>query len=242
MINIIYEFPFLPLNFQIALLAAIVIIVAWFKLPSYIISAVILFGLVAYEVDPVQIAGIGIVLAFFTLPLLRSQTLSRFIMTMANKFKIFPKVSSTEQAALDAGTVWMDRELFSGAPNIKTMMTQSIQPLSDEEKAFVNGPVTELCGMIDDWEIQRTKQIPDHIWTYVKDNKFLGMIIPKEYGGLGLSAIGHSAVIEKIASVSATMAITIMVPNSLGPAELLLHYGTEDQKERYLRNTRSIME
>ena len=106
--------------------------------------------------------------------------------------------------------------------------------MTPDEQAFLDGPVAELCAMVDDWDIQKNKQIPDHIWTFIKDNKFLGMIIPKAHGGLGLSAIGHSVVIEKIASVSATLAITVMVPNSLGPAELLLHYGTQRQKDRYL--------
>ena len=174
------------------------------------------------------------VLVLLTVPLVRQYTVSLVIMTLANKFGIFPKVSDTERAALEAGTVWMDKELFSGNPDIKKMMTQDIQGLSAEEQAFLAGPVTELCSMVDDWEIQRTKQIPDHVWNYIKEQKFLGMIIPKEHGGLGLSAIGHGVVIEKIASVSATLAITVMVPNSLGPAELLLHYGTQQQKDHYL--------
>ena len=128
----------------------------------------------------------------------------------------------------------MDKELFSGDPNVKRLMSQKIQQLTPEELAFLHGPVQKLCDMVDDWEIQRNKQIPDHVWAFIKEKKFLGMIIPKAHGGLGLSAIGHSVVIEKIASVSATLAITVMVPNSLGPAELLLHYGTQRQKDQYL--------
>ena len=234
MLEILYEFTYLPLNFQVAIATAILLLVVWFKLPSIILSLCILLGLWLYMVELPTFIYVGVGLALFTLPFIRAQLVSRLIMNLAIKFKVFPKVSSTEQAALDAGSVWMDRELFSGSPNISTMMNQEIQGLTADELAFINGPVNELCEMIDDWEIQRTKQIPEDVWTFVKENQFLGMIIPKDYGGLGLSAIGHSAVIEKIASVSATMAITIMVPNSLGPAELLLHYGTDEQKEQYL--------
>ena len=119
-------------------------------------------------------------------------------------------------------------------------MTQHIQPLSTVEQAFLDGPVNVLCGMIDDWHIQTSKQIPDDVWNYIKEQKFLGMIVPIGYGGLGLSAIGQSAVIEKIASVSPTLAITIMVPNSLGPAELLMHYGTQPQKDKYLAKLATV--
>ncbi|MEC8678071.1 MAG: acyl-CoA dehydrogenase, partial [Candidatus Margulisiibacteriota bacterium] len=234
MTNILYEFTYLPLSWQIVSIASIALFVTWFQWPSIILTAVAGLLIWLYGVDAQTAVLVLGPLVLFTVPVVRSQIISRLIMTVAIAFKIFPKVSRTEQAALDAGTVWMDRELFSGKPNISKMIKQDIRPLSGEEQAFLHGPVNELCNMIDDWEIQRTKQIPDDVWTFIKDNKFLGMIIPKEHGGLGLSAIGHSVVIEKIASVSATMAITIMVPNSLGPAELLLHYGTKDQKDRYL--------
>ena len=125
------------------------------------------------------------------------------------------------------------KNYFLAPLTFKTIINQEIPPLTDDDRAFLDGPVEELCNMINDWEIQN-KQIPEDVWAFMNTQKVFGMIIPKEYGGLGLSAIGHSAVIEKISSVSATVAITVMVPNSLGPAELLLHYGTEAQKERYL--------
>ena len=234
MIDVLYEFLYLPLSWQISAAVGLLLVVSWLKLPSVILTLATFYGCWLYEVDPVITGSVMAVLVLLTVPLVRQYTVSLVIMTLANKFGIFPKVSDTERAALEAGTVWMDKELFSGNPDIKKMMTQDIQGLSAEEQAFLAGPVTELCSMVDDWEIQRTKQIPDHVWNYIKEQKFLGMIIPKEHGGLGLSAIGHSVVIEKIASVSATLAITVMVPNSLGPAELLLHYGTQQQKDRYL--------
>ena len=239
MLDVLYEITFLPLSYQWGIGLSILFVSIWFQLPSLIPAIVLLGFLWLYDIDPLIILGLSIVLSLITIPIIRSQSLSRIILYAAQKLKIFPKVSYTERAALDAGSVWMDKELFSGAPNVKNLMGQEIKPLRADEQAFLDGPVTTLCEMIDDWEIQRSKQIPDNVWTFVKENKFLGMIIPKEYGGLGLSAIGHSVVIEKIASVSATMAITVMVPNSLGPAELLLHYGTSEQKKQYLEKLAS---
>ena len=234
MINILYDVMYLPLYLQLLIVIGVLILSSLFRLPSVVIPIIAAVGMWLYVVDPVIMGSVLLVLFAVTVPIFRQYILSTPIMFLAIKFKIFPKVSATEKAALEAGTVWMDKELFSGDPNVKRLMTQDIQSLTPDEQAFLDGPVTELCAMVDDWDIQKNKQIPDHIWTFIKDNKFLGMIIPKAHGGLGLSAIGHSVVIEKIASVSATLAITVMVPNSLGPAELLLHYGTQRQKDRYL--------
>ena len=124
MLNILYEFTYLPLNFQVAIATAILLLVVWFKLPSVILSLCVLLGLWLYMVELPIFVYVGIGLALFTLPFIRAQLVSRLIMNLAIKFKVFPKVSSTEQAALDAGSVWMDRELFSGSPNISTMMNQ----------------------------------------------------------------------------------------------------------------------
>ncbi|MGA0241932.1 MAG: acyl-CoA dehydrogenase, partial [Candidatus Marinamargulisbacteria bacterium] len=234
MLNLLYEYLYWPLSWHIGMSLFILAIVIWFNWPRFLVAIVMAMSLWAYGVEPMTLVGISLVLVVVTVPLIRAPLVGRLIMVLANKFKVFPKVSATEKAALDAGTVWMDKELFSGDPNIKKLMTQEIRSLSADEHAFLDGPVAQLCDMIDDWEIQKNQRIPDHVWEFIKDHRFLGMIIPKEYGGLGLSAIGHSVVIEKIASVSATVAITVMVPNSLGPAELLLHYGTQAQKDQYL--------
>jgi acyl-CoA dehydrogenase len=145
-----------------------------------------------------------------------------------------PRISDTEKLALEAGTVWWDGDLFSGRPNWSKLLDFEPRPLSAEEQAFLDGPVTELCGMIDDWEAHRTGDLPAAVWDYMKSHGFFGMIIPTEHGGLGFSAAAHSAVITRIGSRSVAGAVTVMVPNSLGPAELLLHYGTEDQKRHYL--------
>ena len=146
-----------------------------------------------------------------------------------------PPLSRTEREALEAGTVWWDGELFSGAPDWSRLLAQPKAALTPEEQAFLDGPVEELCGMLDDWRIvEELRDLPPEVWQFLKDKGFLGMIIPKRYGGLGFSALAHSQVIIKIASRSVTAVVTVMVPNSLGPAELLNHYGTEAQKNHYL--------
>jgi acyl-CoA dehydrogenase len=148
---------------------------------------------------------------------------------------VLPQVSQTEQEALDAGTVWWDGDLFSGAPDWNKLLAYPAPGLTAEEQAFVDGPVEELCRMIDDWRItHELNDLPADVWRYIRDQGFFGLIIPREYGGKGFSAQAHSEVVMKITSRSGTAAVTVMVPNSLGPAELLLHYGTDAQKQHYL--------
>jgi acyl-CoA dehydrogenase len=149
--------------------------------------------------------------------------------------RMLPKMSRTEQDALEAGNVWWDGELFSGMPDWRKLLRLPPPRLTPEEQAFVDGPAEELCRMLDDWEItHELLDMPPEVWRFLKEHKFFAMIIPKEYGGLGFSPLASSTVLTKIASRSATASSTIGVPNSLGPAELLLHYGTEEQKQRWL--------
>jgi acyl-CoA dehydrogenase len=148
--------------------------------------------------------------------------------------RMFPRLSETERIALDAGTVWWVDELFSGAPDWKALFDFEVRELAAEERAFLDGPVEALCSMLDEWQIQQAGDLPREVWSFLKEHGFFGMIIPKEYGGLEFSAAAHSAVVTKLASRSVTAAVTVMVPNSLGPAELLLHYGTSEQKRYYL--------
>ena len=149
--------------------------------------------------------------------------------------KVTPKLSETEQTALEAGTVGFEGQLFSGKPDWHELIRQPKPELSTEEQAFMDGPVEQLCGMLDDWQItHELADLPPDVWAFIKKNKFFGMIIPKQYGGLGFSALAHSAVLQKLATMSATVASTVAVPNSLGPAELLLHYGSDEQKNYYL--------
>lgn len=146
-----------------------------------------------------------------------------------------PPMSETEKAAIEAGTVGWEAELFRGRPRWHKLSAMPAPSLNEEEAAFLDGPVTTLCGMLDDWEITHERQdLPPEVWAYLKAHGFFGMIIPKAYGGLGFSAYAHSQVVMKVASRSVTAAVTVMVPNSLGPAELLLAYGTEAQKDHYL--------
>ena len=149
--------------------------------------------------------------------------------------RILPQVSQTEQEALDAGTVWWDGDLFSGNPDWNKLLAYPKPTLTAEEQAFVDGPVDELCALLDDWQItHELHDLPPSAWQFIKDHGFLGMIIPKQYGGKGFSALAHSEVVTKLTTRSGTAAVSVMVPNSLGPAELLLHYGTDAQKNHYL--------
>jgi len=173
-----------------------------------------------------------VALAFNVGPLRRLLFTSR---VLAVYRRILPDMSQTEKEAIDAGTVWWDADLFSGRPDWDKLLATPAPKLSAEEQAFLDGPVEELCAMCDDWEITHERyDLAPHVWQFIKDKGFLGMIIPKKFGGLGFSALGHSAVVTKLSTRSNAAAVTVMVPNSLGPAELLLHYGTDEQKAHYL--------
>ena len=149
--------------------------------------------------------------------------------------KMLPSMSNTEREALEAGNVWWDGELFSGMPEWDRLVSYPAPKLSEEEQAFLDGPCEELCRMLDDWEISHElADMPKHVWDFIIENKFFAMIIPKEYGGLEFSAYANACVITKLASRNAVASSTVGVPNSLGPSELLLHYGTDEQKQRYL--------
>lgn len=149
--------------------------------------------------------------------------------------RMLPSMSSTEREALEAGSVWWEGELFSGAPEWRKLIDAAPPKLTEEEQAFLDGPVEELCQMLDEWEISHELgDLPPKAWQFMKDKGFFAMIIPKSYGGLEFSAYAHSQVLVKISSHSPTACSLVAVPNSLGPAELLLIYGTDEQKDRYL--------
>ena len=153
-------------------------------------------------------------------------------------FKAFrqalPSMSQTERDALEAGTVWWEGELFSGNPDWKKFDSYPWPKLNDAEQAFLDNEVEELCRLTNDWACTQQQDMPLEVWQYIRNKGFLGMIIPEEYGGKGFSAYAHSQVITKLSTRSSAPAVTVMVPNSLGPAELLLHYGTPEQKQHYL--------
>ncbi len=165
-------------------------------------------------------------------PAWRRRVITRLLMPQVGR--LLPRLGETERIALEAGTVWWDKELFSGAPAWPELFDFRIQALSESEQAFLDGPVERLCNMLNEWDVAQAGDLPESAWEFLRENRFFGMIIPREYGGLGFSAQAHSAVVQKISSRSITAAVTTMVPNSLGPAELLLHYGTDAQRQHYL--------
>ena len=174
-----------------------------------------------------------VVLALLNVSSLRISLLSKPMLAYVKR--ILPPMSATERDAIEAGTAWWEAELFRGNPDWDQLLNHQMSELSAEEQAFLDGPVDELCSMIDDWEVTNDlNDLSPKAWKFIKKNKFLGMIIPKKYGGLEFSAIAHSSVVMKISTRSGTAGVSVMVPNSLGPAELLLHYGTEEQKNYYL--------
>lgn len=144
-------------------------------------------------------------------------------------------MSDTEREALEAGDVWWDADLFTGNPDWSKLLAFAPATLTEEETAFLNGPVEQLCAMVDEWKVSwEWRDLPPEVWDFIKRNKFFGMIIPKEHGGLGFSPYAHSEVVRKISSRSVTAAVTVMVPNSLGPGELLMHFGTKEQRDKWL--------
>ena len=167
-------------------------------------------------------------------PPLRTALITKHIVALMQKKKLMPNISETEKTALRAGTLWIDGEFFSGKPDFDTIFAKPYPKLSDEEQAFLDNEVNIVCAMTNDHQVFKKRDLPPKVWTYLKKNHFFGMVIPKKYGGLGFSALGHSAVVQKLASRSQVLAITAMVPNSIGPAELILEHGTQHQKEYYL--------
>jgi acyl-CoA dehydrogenase len=164
---------------------------------------------------------------------IRQQYIIKPIFTIFKK--VTPSMSDTEKSAIDAGTTWWEADLFCGNPDWKKLHQYPVPKLTIEEQAFIDGPVEVVCSMLDDWEAtHELTDLPQDVWQYLKDNKFFAMIIKKEYGGLEFSAFAQSCVLQKLTSKSTLLSSIVGVPNSLGPGELLQHYGTEDQKNHYL--------
>jgi acyl-CoA dehydrogenase len=222
------------MNVTLAILGSILLFLAigFFGAPLVvwaIAGAAVLFILGA---PPWLLITFAAVMALFLITPLRRALVSSVAMKVLGP--IMPAISDTERTAIESGSVWAEAELFSGKPDFAKLMKEPYPSLTVEEQAFIDGPVNELCGVIDDWEVWERRELPKAAWDIIKRERFLGMIIPKEYGGLGFSGLAHSEVIMKLATRSIPACITVMVPNSLGPAELLLHYGTDEQKTRLL--------
>lgn len=206
-------------------------------LPALGIVAVYLVAMGIFSHAPgLLLLILWVVLAVVAAPLLLPDLRRKhFSAPLFNWFqKTLPPMSQTERDAIDAGTVWWDGELFSGRPDWDKLLAYPKVQLTEEEQAFIDGPTEELCAMVTDWQIGQSMDLPPEAWAHIKEHGFFALIIPKEFGGKGFSAYAHSQVAMKLATRSGDLASTVMVPNSLGPAELLLHYGTDEQRNHYL--------
>ncbi|MEM8487860.1 MAG: acyl-CoA dehydrogenase [Bacteroidota bacterium] len=179
-------------------------------------------------------ATFGVLAVVLNLPFLRRMLFTGPVLKLLNALKFLPTISQTEQTAIEAGNVWVEGELFSGKPDGKRIVNEPYPSLTAEEQAFLDGPVEDLCSVTHDWEVFQQKGLPAEAWEIMKRDRFFGMIIPKKYGGLEFSPLANSAVVQKLSSRCGPLATTVMVPNSLGPAELLIHYGTQEQRDHYL--------
>lgn len=209
---------------ELALAAASsIIIVAW----------LVLGAITPAMLSPWLVVPLVAILLVLNVGPIRRAILTKSVFKMLKR--TMPAMSVTEREALEAGTTWWEKELFSGRPDWNEFAQISLPQLTAEEQAFLDNEVEELCGLLDEWDIQNNrKDLSPEAWQYLKDKNFFGLIIPKEYGGRDFSPYAQSRVMSKIASKSGTAAVTAMVPNSLGPGELLVKYGTEEQRQRWL--------
>jgi len=216
----------------IVLVAFAIVVIGYRGWPIW--SFLLFFLLYGFGAPYWLLTAAAIVALILHIKPIRAQLVSRPIMNLLKRLHVLPSISETERVALDAGTVWVDGEIFSGAPDFKAILKDPYPELSAEEKAYLDGPVEELCRITDDWKIFKEQDLPFEVWEYIKKEKFFGLGIPKQYGGLGFSPSGMNAIVSKIGTRSIPLCVDVMVPNSLGPAELLIHYGTDEQKAYYL--------
>tara|TARA_B100001248_G_scaffold59027_1_gene40139 strand:+ start:33802 stop:36252 length:2451 start_codon:yes stop_codon:yes gene_type:complete len=218
----------------------LVLVVGYLGLPFIAWTVVLAFILIGYAAPTWLLLLFLVVAVIGNIKPLRQILISSPLMKFMRR--IIPEISETEKQALDAGKVWLEAEFFSGKPNFKKMRSVDFAKLTDEEQSFLDNQVKHLCSIVNDFEVHRNRALPQEVWDYIKKEKFFGLIIPKEYGGLGFSPLMNSAVVKMVSSRSVPLATNIMVPNSLGPAELLIHYGTEEQKKYYLPRLASAEE
>ena len=217
------------------ILLLIILVFGFYSFPLYSYFALVgIYSGIFFDVGTIFWSIFIILGAIFVIPSFRIKIITSKLVSFINKNGLLPKISQTEEAALQAGTNWVEADFFKAKVDFKQINAQKIITLTQEEQDFLDNEVEQLCEMTTDWEIFQARDLRPDVWQFIKDKKFFGMIIPKEFGGLGFSATMHSRVIEKLVSRSQVLAITIMVPNSLGPAELILKHGTTKQKERYL--------
>ncbi len=232
--NLLGFFSEMPLWASIGSVVLVLLVLGYTGAPLFlwtIAGYAVLIGLAAPEWLFIVFTVVAVI---FNVKPIRRTLISAPVMKLLDVLNFLPTISETEQTAIEAGTVWVEGELFSGKPDFKRILNESYPELSDEEQAFLDGPVEALCGMVTDWEVFVKKDFEDDVWDYMRKEGFFGLIIPKKYGGHEFTATAHSAIVAKLASRCGPLATTVMVPNSLGPAELLMHYGTQKQKDHYL--------
>lgn len=227
--NLLNQIPY----FDVAIIAVIFLFAyKRFSLFSYLFILSIYF--IKCEFGQIFWLSYALSVMVFGIRPLRKIIITSNIVKLIKKLGLLPKISETEKIALTSGTIWVDGQLFSGRPDFKWIFAQKYPHLNKEEQNFMDNEVEELCKICSDYEVQKNHDLPENVWKFMREKKFFGMIIPKKFGGLGFSAYAHSCVIQKLSSRSVPLAITAMVPNSLGPAELLMHYGTQQQRDHYL--------
>lgn len=224
----------IPMGYAVVAVLLLILALGFFKTPFWLwvlAAAAVLYGAGA----PIWLWFVlaAAALLFGVVPI-RRVTVTAAVFTFLRSAGFLPRISETERTAIDAGTVWVDGELFSGQPDFGRLLDEPYPDLAENEQAFLDGPVEEVCRMTDDWDVYQRGDLSKEVWEYLKKERFFGMIIPREYGGLGFSTLANSAVVKKCAARSLPLSITVMVPNSLGPAELLIHYGTEAQRAHFL--------
>jgi len=205
----------------------------WLALSAVLLLACWLFGAASAAATAIAAALTALLALPVLLPGIRKSLLTAPLLKFYTR--ILPPLTESERVALESGTVGFEGELFSGKPDWNVLLSQPRPELTTEEQAYLDGPCEQLCRMVDDWDITHVRaDLPPELWEFVKKEGFFGLNIPKEYGGLGFSALMNHKVIQKLASISSVVSSTVGVPNSLGPAELLMHYGTDEQKAHYL--------
>ena len=223
-----------PLWAVIVSMIVVATLLAFWGTPLWIWALAGFAALWGFAAPTWLMAVYGVLVVIFNVKPIRRTVVTGPLMKLLDALNFLPEISETERTAIEAGNVWVDAELFSGKPDLKRLANESYPELTAEEQAFLDGPVEKLCSMVDDWDVFVRKGFTDEVWQFMREHKFFGLIIPEEYGGLEFSASAHSAIIGKLASRCGPLATTVMVPNSLGPAELLMHYGTQEQKDHYL--------
>jgi acyl-CoA dehydrogenase len=215
-------------------IAIIVLVFGYVGVPLCAWTVLIGIFLLTFQVSFLGWVIFAALAILFNVPFVRRSLVTSQIIKVIKSLKLLPKISDTEQAAIEAGTVWVEGEFFSGRPDFQRLNQEPYPQVTPDLQAFLDHQVEQVCQMASDWDIYSRKDLPPEMWQYLKQEGFFGMMIPVEYGGLGFSSLAFSAVMTKLASRSFTHTATVGVTNSLGPAKLLMHYGTEAQKAEYL--------